>query len=109
MGVTVPWSPFFRDRFEGEPLKRIALTDPKRAWLRAHLDAPDCTATEAALAEAAGQPIGDYHALAAEFAVALDVDLPSPPIALLAGGHRRALVVAQRFAAAAAIHRGARR
>ena len=40
-----------------DALKRIALTDPKRAWLRAHLDAPGCTATEAALAEAAGQPI----------------------------------------------------
>ena len=67
-----------------DALKRIALTDPKRAWLRAHLDAPDCTATEAALAAAAGQPIADYHALAAEFAVALDVDLPAAPLDLLA-------------------------
>lgn len=67
-----------------DALKRIAMTDPKRAWLRAHLDAADCTATEAALAAAAGQPIGDYRALAAEFAVALDVDLPAEPLALLA-------------------------
>ncbi|MDB5375475.1 MAG: tRNA/rRNA methyltransferase, partial [Belnapia sp.] len=67
-----------------DALKRIAMTDPKRAWLRAHLDAPDCTATEAALAAAAGQPIAQYQALAAEFAVALDVDLPATPLALLA-------------------------
>ncbi|SDB53224.1 tRNA/rRNA methyltransferase [Belnapia rosea] len=67
-----------------DALKRIALTDPKRAWLRAHLDAPDCTATEADLAEAAGQPIAEYRALAAEFAAALDADLPEEPLALLA-------------------------
>ena len=51
-----------------DALKRIALTDPKRAWFRAHLDAPGCSATEAALAAAAGQPIAEYRALAAGLA-----------------------------------------
>ena len=67
-----------------DAIKRIALTDPKRAWLRAHLDAPDCTATEAALAERAGQPIEAYRALATELAVAMEVDPPADPLLLLA-------------------------
>ena len=67
-----------------DAIKRIALTDPKRAWLRAHLDAPDCTATEAALALAAKQPIEAYRALAVELAVAMEVDPPADPLSLLA-------------------------
>jgi TrmH family RNA methyltransferase len=67
-----------------DAIKRIALTDPKRAWLRAHLDAPDCMATEAALAAAARQPIEAYRALAVELAVAMEVDPPEDPLLLLA-------------------------
>ena len=67
-----------------DALKRIALTDPKRAWFRAHLDAPGCSASEAALAAAAGQPIAEYRALAAELAAALETDLPEEPLALVA-------------------------
>jgi TrmH family RNA methyltransferase len=67
-----------------DAIKRIALTDPKRAWLRAHLDAPDCTATEAALTLAAQQPIEAYRALAVELAVAMEVDPPADPLLLLA-------------------------
>jgi TrmH family RNA methyltransferase len=67
-----------------DAIKRIALTDPKRAWLRAHLDAPDCTATEEQLAAKAGQPISAYRALATELAVALETDPPEDPLDLLA-------------------------
>ena len=67
-----------------DAIKRIALTDAKRAWLRAHLEAPDCTATEAALAAGAGQEIGAYRALAGELAAALEADPPAEPLALLA-------------------------
>ena len=67
-----------------DALKRVALLDSKRAWLRAHLAAPGCTATAEALEAATGAPIGDYRALAAELAVALDRDLPVEPLALLA-------------------------
>jgi TrmH family RNA methyltransferase len=67
-----------------DAIKRIALTDPKRAWLRAHLEAPDCTATETELAARAGQPIEAYRALAIELAVALEADPPEDPLALLA-------------------------
>src|SRR3954470_9990172 len=65
-----------------DALKRIAITDPKRAWFQAHLAAPGCTAPEAALAEAAGQPIEAYRALAVELAAALDRDAPTDPLAL---------------------------
>jgi tRNA/rRNA methyltransferase len=67
-----------------DALARIALTDPKRAWLRAHLDAPGCAATEAALEARASQPIAAYRALAAELAAALERDAPADPMALLA-------------------------
>jgi tRNA/rRNA methyltransferase len=67
-----------------DAIKRIALTDAKRAWLRAHLEALDCTATEAALAAGAGQDIAAYRALAGELAVALEADPPAEPLALLA-------------------------
>jgi len=67
-----------------DALKRIALTDAKRAWFQAHLAAPGCTAGEAALAAAAGQPIDAYRALAVELAAALDRDAPEEPLALLA-------------------------
>lgn len=67
-----------------DALKRIALTDAKRGWFRAHLDAPGCTASEAALAAAAGQGIGEYRALAVELAAALETEVPAEPLALLA-------------------------
>jgi TrmH family RNA methyltransferase len=67
-----------------DALKRIALTDPKRAWFQAHLAAPDCTADETTLAAAAAQPIAAYRALATELAAALDTDAPADPLALLA-------------------------
>jgi len=67
-----------------DALHRIALTDAKRAWLRAHLDAPGCTAAAATLAAATGQPIAAYRALAVELAAALDQAVPEEPLALLA-------------------------
>ncbi len=67
-----------------DALKRIALTDAKRAWFQAHLAAPGCVAGEAALAAAAGQGIAAYRALAVELAAALDRDAPTDPLALLA-------------------------
>ncbi len=67
-----------------DALKRVALLDAKRGWFQAHLAAPGCTATPAALEAAAGQPIATYRALAVELAVALDQDLPAEPLALLA-------------------------
>jgi len=67
-----------------DALKRIALTDPKRAWFQAHLAAPACTADEPALEAAAGQPIVAYRALAVELAAALDTAPPAEPLDLLA-------------------------
>ncbi len=67
-----------------DALQRIALTDAKRAWLRAHLATPDCTASLDALAAATGQPAEAYRALALELATALDADLPAEPLSLLA-------------------------
>lgn len=54
-----------------DALQRVSLTDAARAWLRAHLAAPDCCATEAALEAAAGGGIGEYRALALACAAGL--------------------------------------
>jgi hypothetical protein len=54
-----------------DALQRVSLTDASRAWLRAHLAAQDCCATEAELEAATGGPIAEYRALAQSFADAL--------------------------------------
>lgn len=54
-----------------DALQRVALTDAARAWLRAHLIAPDCCATEAELEAATGGHIAAYRTLAVSFASAL--------------------------------------
>ncbi len=54
-----------------DALQRVSLTDASRAWLRAHLTAPDCCATEAELEAATGASIAEYRALAQSFAEAL--------------------------------------
>lgn len=54
-----------------DALQQVALPDARRGWLRAHLLAPDCCATEAALAAAVGRDIAEYHALAGELGAAL--------------------------------------
>jgi TrmH family RNA methyltransferase len=47
-----------------DALQRFPFSDADRAWLRAHLHAPECTATEAALAAAIGRDVAEYRALA---------------------------------------------
>ena len=54
-----------------DALQRVALTDADRVWLRAHLAAPGCCATLAALAAATGRDLAEYHALAARLGAAL--------------------------------------
>jgi tRNA/rRNA methyltransferase len=88
-----------------DALKRVALLDAKRAWLRAHLAAPGCTATAEALEAATGAPIGGYRALAAELAVALDRDLPEEPLALLAVPARQGWTLRPELAFALGAHR----
>ncbi len=67
-----------------EALQRVTLTDARRAWLRAHLQAPGCCADIAALEAAVGAGIADYRALAADLADALGQPVPAEPLALLA-------------------------
>jgi TrmH family RNA methyltransferase len=64
-------------------LQEVPLDDTRRGWLRAHLLAPGCCATPAALAEATGRDFGEYQALAAQLAAALKL-APADPMALLA-------------------------
>ena len=64
-------------------LQEVPLDDTRRGWLRAHLLAPGCCATPAALAEATGRDFADYVALAAQLAAALKL-APADPMALLA-------------------------
>ncbi|HYF06378.1 MAG TPA: hypothetical protein VD970_02070, partial [Acetobacteraceae bacterium] len=73
----------------GDALQRVSLTDDARAWLRAHLTAPGCRATEPELEIATGRPIAEYRALAAAIGAGLRQDSgphPNPPPLRRGGG-----------------------
>ena len=61
-GLSIPWSPMFRDRFEGQPLKRVALTVGGQ------------TAGGEAVVTRAGLEGGAVYALSAAVRAALDAD-----------------------------------
>jgi tRNA/rRNA methyltransferase len=67
-----------------DALQRVPLTDADRAWLRAHLAAPGCRATPAALEAATGRPIAEYRALAAALGAGGAAPPPAEPLALIA-------------------------
>lgn len=69
-----------------DALQNVPLSDARRALLRAHLAAPGCRATPAAIEGIARQPIGEYRALAAELAAALGQPVPAEPLSLIAEG-----------------------
>jgi TrmH family RNA methyltransferase len=69
-----------------DALQLVQLTDARRAMLRAHLVAPDCRATLAAIEAASGRPAAEYRALAADLVAALERDVPGDPIAVIAEG-----------------------
>jgi tRNA/rRNA methyltransferase len=69
-----------------DALQQVPLTDASRAMLRAHLAAPDCRATLAAIAAATGRPGAEYQALAAALVAALGVGAVADPLAVMAEG-----------------------